>query len=201
MTTPTQYVYSKEHVWVKEENGQFRLGITQFAQSELGDIVFVELPEVGETIQTGDPFGSLESVKTVSELYAPHLIEALVRMKDSFNSYTLDQLALNGATAAFRDVDYFEEKRQLVIETREWAVEELTKRGFTTLPSGANFVFTTNPNIDAEALYNRLRDRKVLIRYFSDPNISEYVRITIGTREQMEAFFRHLDDLLQLKND
>lgn len=71
MTTPTQYVYSKEHVWVKEENGQFRLGITQFAQSELGDIVFVELPEVGETIQTGDPFGSLESVKTVSELYAP----------------------------------------------------------------------------------------------------------------------------------
>lgn len=71
MTTPTQYVYSKEHVWVKEENGQFRLGITQFAQSELGDIVFVELPEVGETIQTGNPFGSLESVKTVSELYAP----------------------------------------------------------------------------------------------------------------------------------
>ncbi|MBF4501907.1 glycine cleavage system protein GcvH [Savagea sp. SN6] len=71
MTTPTQYVYSKEHVWVKEENGQSRLGITQFAQSELGDIVFVELPEVGETIQTGDPFGSLESVKTVSELYAP----------------------------------------------------------------------------------------------------------------------------------
>ena len=71
MTTPTQYVYSKEHVWVKEENGQFRLGITQFAQSELGDIVFVELPEVGEMIQTGDPFGSLESVKTVSELYAP----------------------------------------------------------------------------------------------------------------------------------
>lgn len=71
MTAPTQYVYSKEHVWVKEENGQFRLGITQFAQSELGDIVFVELPEVGEMIQTGDSFGSLESVKTVSELYAP----------------------------------------------------------------------------------------------------------------------------------
>lgn len=152
-------------------------------------------------VQTTSKSRALAGLRVGLALGQPHLIEALIRMKDSFNSYTLDQLALNGATAAFRDIDYFEEKRKLVIETREWAVEELTKRGFTTLPSGANFVFTTNPNIDAEALYNRLRDRKVLIRYFSDPNISEYVRITIGTREQMEAFFRHLDDLLQLKND
>lgn len=71
MTTPTTLRYSKEHEWVKEENGTYRIGITTFAQDELGDIVFVELPEVGETIKADEPFGNVESVKTVSELYAP----------------------------------------------------------------------------------------------------------------------------------
>jgi glycine cleavage system H protein len=63
--------YSKEHEWVKVEDGKARIGITHFAQSELGDIVFVELPEVGAEIKADEPFGSVESVKTVSELYAP----------------------------------------------------------------------------------------------------------------------------------
>lgn len=71
MTTPKELKYSEEHEWVKEENGNYRIGITHFAQSELGDIVFVELPEVGDDVTADEPFGSVESVKTVSELYAP----------------------------------------------------------------------------------------------------------------------------------
>ncbi|MDX5474890.1 MAG: glycine cleavage system protein GcvH [Bacillaceae bacterium] len=71
MTTPKELRYSEEHEWVKEEGGTVRVGITHFAQSELGDIVFVELPEVGDEITADEPFGSVESVKTVSELYAP----------------------------------------------------------------------------------------------------------------------------------
>lgn len=71
MNTPKELKYSKEHEWVKDENGNYRIGITYFAQSELGDIVFVELPEEGDDITAGEPFGSVESVKTVSELYAP----------------------------------------------------------------------------------------------------------------------------------
>ena len=71
MNTPKELRYSEEHEWVKVENGKVRIGITDFAQSELGDIVFVELPQVGDEIQTNEPFGSVESVKTVSELYAP----------------------------------------------------------------------------------------------------------------------------------
>ncbi|MEQ6389563.1 glycine cleavage system protein GcvH [Bacillaceae bacterium S4-13-58] len=71
MSLPKELRYSKEHEWVKEEGGQVRIGITDFAQSELGDIVFVELPEVGDEIEVDQPFGSVESVKTVSELYAP----------------------------------------------------------------------------------------------------------------------------------
>ncbi|ALA54140.1 glycine cleavage system protein GcvH [Shouchella clausii] len=68
---PEELKYSEEHEWVKTEDGKVRIGITDFAQSELGDIVFVELPEVGDEIEADEPFGSVESVKTVSELYAP----------------------------------------------------------------------------------------------------------------------------------
>ena len=71
MSLQQDLLYSKEHEWVKKEDGNVRIGITDFAQDELGDIVFVELPEVGDEITADEPFGSVESVKTVSELYAP----------------------------------------------------------------------------------------------------------------------------------
>ncbi|WLR50489.1 glycine cleavage system protein GcvH [Bacillus tianshenii] len=71
MNLPKEFRYSEEHEWVKVEGDKVRVGITDFAQSELGDIVFVELPEVGDEIEADEPFGSVESVKTVSELYAP----------------------------------------------------------------------------------------------------------------------------------
>ncbi|MED0825659.1 glycine cleavage system protein GcvH [Bacillus pacificus] len=71
MSIPNNLRYSEEHEWVKTEGNEVVIGITHFAQSELGDIVFVELPEVGATIEADEPFGSVESVKTVSELYAP----------------------------------------------------------------------------------------------------------------------------------
>jgi glycine cleavage system H protein len=71
MSSPKELRYSEEHEWVKVEGDKVRIGITEFAQSELGDIVFVELPEVGDEITADEPFGSVESVKTVSELYAP----------------------------------------------------------------------------------------------------------------------------------
>ena len=86
MSTPKGLRYSEEHEWVKTEGGNVRIGITHFAQSELGDIVFVELPQVGDDIKAGDPFGSVESVKTVSELYAPisgKVIEVNSELEDS----------------------------------------------------------------------------------------------------------------------
>ncbi|KGR75120.1 glycine cleavage system protein GcvH [Ureibacillus sinduriensis] len=86
MSTPKDLRYSKEHEWVKVEDGKVRIGITHFAQSELGDIVFVELPQVGDEIQLNEPFGSVESVKTVSELYAPisgKVVEINSELEDS----------------------------------------------------------------------------------------------------------------------
>lgn len=86
MNAPKDLKYSAEHEWVKTEGGNIRIGITEFAQSELGDIVFVELPQVGDEIKAGDPFGSVESVKTVSELYAPisgKVVEVNTELEDS----------------------------------------------------------------------------------------------------------------------
>lgn len=71
MTIPEKLLYTKEHEWVKKEDEQVIIGITDFAQSQLGDIIFLELPEVGQKIVSGEPFGEIEAVKTVSELYAP----------------------------------------------------------------------------------------------------------------------------------
>lgn len=84
MNTPKELRYSEEHEWVKVEGDKMRVGITDFAQSELGDIVFVELPEVGDTITADEPFGSVESVKTVSELYAP-ISGTIVEVNEDLN--------------------------------------------------------------------------------------------------------------------
>src|SRR5699024_2242291 len=86
MSLPNDLLYSKEHEWIRNEGSDVRIGITEFAQSELGDIVFVELPEVGDTIELDEPFGSVESVKTVSELYAPisgEVVEVNEELEDS----------------------------------------------------------------------------------------------------------------------
>ena len=86
MSTPKDLRYSQEHEWVKDESGKYRIGITHFAQSELGDIVFVELPQVGDELKADEPFGSVESVKTVSELYAPisgKVVEVNEELEDS----------------------------------------------------------------------------------------------------------------------
>src|SRR5690625_6834644 len=86
MSLPEDFLYSEEHVWAKQEGDRVRIGITDFAQAELGDIVFVELPELGDELEEDEPFGSLESVKTVSELYAPiggRVIEVNEELEDS----------------------------------------------------------------------------------------------------------------------
>ncbi|PBB06263.1 glycine cleavage system protein GcvH [Salimicrobium humidisoli] len=86
MELPKEFRYSKEHEWVKEEGDNLRIGITEFAQSELGDVVFAELPEVGDEVEVDEPFGSVESVKTVSELYAPvsgKVVEVNDELEDS----------------------------------------------------------------------------------------------------------------------
>jgi len=124
------------------------------------------------------------------------LIEALERIKNSFNSYPLDRLALAGAEAAFADVDYFESTRDKVIRSRQWLATSLGEMGFEVLPSAANFVFARHREHDAAALAKGLREQRVIVRHFAKPRIDQFLRITVGTDAQNEKLVEALRALL-----
>ena len=123
------------------------------------------------------------------------LIEALERVKNSFNSYPLDRLAQAGAIAAFEDRDYFDKTRTAVIASREKMVTELRSLGFEVLPSGANFVFARHPQHNAAALAARLRERSIIVRHFKLPRIEQFLRITVGTDAQCAVLVRALREI------
>lgn len=120
------------------------------------------------------------------------LIEALNRVKDSFNSYPLDRLALAGAIAAFEDREWFEKSCQGVISERDRVTAELERLGFEVLPSKANFVFTCHPEHAGADLAAKLREQGVIVRHFNKPRISDFLRITIGTAEQNNSLISGL---------
>lgn len=127
----------------------------------------------------------------------PDLIEALTRVKDSFNSYPLDRLAIAGGVAAMQDLEWFESTRQRIITTRERLVAALEARGAQVLPSAANFVFAQFPGRDGAALAAGLREQRVLVRHFRRPErIAPFLRITIGTEAQTDALLNALDTVL-----
>jgi len=126
------------------------------------------------------------------------LIEALTRMKNSFNSYPLDKLAQAGATASVLDTEYFEQTRQQVIDLRTSLTAELTTLGYKVLPSHANFVFARPKDGEASAVASALREQGIIVRHFDKPRIAEYLRITIGTAEQNN---RLIDALKALQVD
>lgn len=125
------------------------------------------------------------------------LIEALNRVKDSFNSYPLDRFAISGAVAALEDKAYFEETRHKVMATRESLVAEMQALGFTVLPSAANFIFARHAERSGAELAALLRERNIIVRHFSKPaRISEFLRITIGTNDQSSALIQALREIL-----
>lgn len=124
------------------------------------------------------------------------LIEALERIKNSFNSYPLDRLALAGAEAAFRDQAYFDSTRKAVIQSRDEMAAKLEALGFEVLPSAANFLFVRHAQKDASQLAQGLREQRVIVRHFAKPRIEQFLRITIGTPEQNAKLIDALQTLL-----
>ncbi|MCX7156446.1 MAG: histidinol-phosphate transaminase [Rhodocyclales bacterium] len=124
------------------------------------------------------------------------LIEALERVKNSFNSYPLDRLAIAGAVAAYEDREYFEKTCRAVIASRETLVGELKVLGFEVLPSAANFIFVRHPQHDAEKSALALRRRSIIVRHFKLPRIEQFLRITVGTDEQCAALIAALTEIL-----
>jgi len=125
------------------------------------------------------------------------LIEALERVKDSFNSYPLDCLAQAGASAAYEDTDYFEQTRRAVMHSREGLALALEDLGFSVLPSQANFLFVQHPAHDGATLSAGLRQHGIIVRHFTRPErIAPYVRISVGTPAQCDALVQTLTTLL-----
>src|ERR1700761_1522127 len=124
------------------------------------------------------------------------LIEALTRVKDSFNSYPLGRPAQAGAIASLEDEVYFQQSRTRVIEGRTRLERGLAQFGFEVLPSAANFVFARHPGHDGAALAAALRQRAVIARHFAAPRISDYLRITVGTDEQIDRLFAALSEIV-----
>jgi histidinol-phosphate aminotransferase len=149
-------------------------------------------------VQTLSKSRALAGLRVGFALGHPALIEALARVKDSFNSYPLDRLALAGAQAAIEDQAYFAQITGAVMASRDWLTAELARLGFSTLPSCANFVFTSHATRAAADLLGALRERKILVRHFKQTRIANHLRISVGTQAECEALVQALQQILSL---
>lgn len=147
-------------------------------------------------IRTFSKSRSLAGMRVGYAIARRPLIEALERMKDSFNSYPLDRLAQAAAQASIEDEAWFSSHRDRLIAVREKLVADLEARGFEVLPSQANFVFARKPGHDGKALATALRERAVLVRHFARPRISDFLRISIGTEAECDRLVAALDGIL-----
>ncbi|MBN9411073.1 MAG: histidinol-phosphate transaminase [Burkholderiales bacterium] len=147
-------------------------------------------------VQTLSKSRSLAGLRVGFAIGQRHLVEALERVKDSFNSYPLDRVAQAGAQAAFEDVAHFERTRRAVIDSRDTLAAALARLGFEVLPSAANFLFVRHRAHDAAMLAARLRAQAILVRHFRIPRIEQYLRITVGTPAQCDRLVAVMAQLL-----
>jgi histidinol-phosphate aminotransferase len=145
--------------------------------------------------QTLSKSRSLAGLRVGLAVGHPDLVEALERVKNSFNSYPLDRLAIVGAAAAFEDREHFDLTRKAVIASREALTSELQAKGFEVLPSAANFIFARHPQHDAAGIAAKLREQGVIVRHFKQERIAQFLRISIGTPEQNQALLDGLAGL------
>ena len=147
-------------------------------------------------VQTFSKSRSLAGLRVGFAVGATGLIDGLQRVKDSFNSYPRDRLAIAGATAAIEDREWFERTRQAVMRTRGQLTRDLAALGFEVLPSAANFVFARHPSHDAAKSALALRQRGIIVRHFKQPRIEQFLRITVGTDEQCAALIGALKEII-----
>ncbi|MDD5033558.1 MAG: histidinol-phosphate transaminase [Methylococcaceae bacterium] len=147
-------------------------------------------------VQTLSKSRSLAGLRVGFAVGHVDLIEALERVKNSFNSYPLDRLAIAGAVAAYEDVEYFEKFRQAVIVSRDALTSDLQTLGFQVLPSAANFLFARHLRKDAGQLAADLRARSIIVRHFRLPRIDQFLRISVGTEEQCRTLVDALREIL-----
>lgn len=148
-------------------------------------------------VQTFSKARSMAGMRIGYAISNPALIRYLNDAKYSFNSYTMNQTAILCGAESVRDRAYFEETVGRIVETREWAKRELERLGFFCTDSKANFLFATHPKYDAKALFEALKEEKIYVRYWGSERIEQYLRITVGTREEMEQLLAFLTEYMK----
>ena len=143
-------------------------------------------------VQTFSKARSMAGMRIGYAVSNPDLIRYLNDAKYSFNSYTMNQTSLTLGVEAVKDRAYFEETVHKIVETREWAKEQFRELGFRFPDSRANFIFVTHPQYDAKELFEALRSADIYVRFWGSERIEQYLRVTVGTREEMEKLFAFL---------
>ena len=147
-------------------------------------------------VQTASKSRALAGLRVGWAMGNAGLIDGLRCVRDSINSYTVDRLAQAGAAAAIRDEAYFQSVRRRVMDTRRRTEQTLKEKGFAVLPSQANFLFVSYPGRDGRALLDGLRERGLLVRWWGRPEIRDWLRISVGTDQEMEALTAALEELV-----
>ena len=148
-------------------------------------------------VQTFSKARSMAGMRIGYAISNPTLIKYLNDAKYSFNSYTMNQTSIVCGVEAVKDREYFENGVRKIVETREWAKEELKKLGFTYLDSGSNFIFAKHKRISGETLYKKLKEKGVLVRHFNGERIKDFNRITVGAKDEMTVLIEKIKEIIE----
>lgn len=196
---PTGLLLSLEAVEDMIRHNQDVVVIVDEAYIDFGGKSALELIKKYENllvVQTFSKSRSMAGMRIGFAIGHPDLIKALNDVKYSYNSYTMNMPSLILGTETVKDDVYFKETVQKIIDTREWSKTRLTELGFTFPDSMSNFIFASHNRVPAKALFEALKKQQIYVRYFDQPRLSNYLRISIGTREEMEALFAFLEKYL-----
>ena len=147
-------------------------------------------------VQTFSKSRSMAGMRIGYAIASPLLIKYLNDAKYSFNSYTMNKTSLVYGAEAVKDKEYFAETTRKIVETRDWAEEEFKKLGFVFPKPSANFIFVSHPEYDAKELFEAMKAKGIYVRFWGSERIEQYLRVTIGTREEMEALFAFLREYM-----
>ena len=196
---PTSIGEGREFVEKLMEYNRNSVVIIDEAYCDFGGVSSVPLISKYENLLVTGTFSksrSLAGMRIGFAIGSKTLIDTLEAVKNSYNSYTVDALSIAMGIEAMKDVEYFNETISKIIATRTRVTEELRLLGFEVLDSQTNFIMATHKDYDMKEMFEYLKENKVFIRYFNQPRINKYVRITIGTNEEMDKFLNGVKDFI-----
>lgn len=196
---PTSIGEGREFVETLMGYNQDSVVIIDEAYCDFGGVSSVPLIEKYENLLVTATFSksrSLAGMRIGFAIGSKTLIDTLEAVKNSYNSYTVDALSIAMGIEAMKDVEYFNETISKIIATRTRVTEELRLLGFDVLDSQTNFIMATHEGYNMKEMFEYLKENKIFIRYFNQPRINKYVRITIGTNEEMDKFLQGVKDFI-----